>query len=76
MPQQPPSAALSFFLFFAGVLLGYGVLHSHGLAAGKHITETWARLAVPFRLLVIAGFVSFAYGFGGLLNALLASRHR
>ena len=74
MPQPPPSAALSFFLLFAGILLGYGVLRSHGLAAGMPVTEVWARLAVPFRLLVLAGFVGCAYGAGGLLNAALARR--
>ena len=34
MPQKPPSAPLSFFLFFAGMLLVYWVLRTHGLQPG------------------------------------------
>ena len=76
MPQKPPSAPLAFFLFFAGMLVGYWVFRTHGLAAGIDATRVWAGLRVPLRMLVLASFVACAYGAGGLLNAFLASRRR
>jgi len=76
MPQKPPSAALSFFLLFGGLLVGYWAMQTHGLASGHPLTEVWARLQVPWRMLVLASFASTAYGLGGLLNAFLAARRR
>ena len=69
MARKPPSAPLSFFLFFAGLLLAYWVLHRHGLQPGVPMMQAWQRLATPQRLLALIGFVGSAYGLGGLLNA-------
>ena len=74
MAGKPPSAPLAFFLFFAGLLLAYWVMQSHGLHAGVPAVEVWARLAAPQRLLVLIGFVGSAYGFGGLLSSLRQER--
>lgn len=76
MPQKPPAAPLSFFLFFAGMLLVYWVLRTHGLQPGVPVVRVWEGLATPQRLLALIGFVGSAYGLGGLLNAFLAARKR
>ena len=41
MPQKPPSAPLSFFLFFAGMLLVYWVLRTHGLQPGVPVMRSF-----------------------------------
>ena len=76
MPQKPPSAPLSFFLFFAGLLLAYWVFRTHGWQPGVQAMQVWAGLAALQRLLALVGFVGSAYGLGGLLNAFLSARKR
>jgi hypothetical protein len=67
------SAPVSLMVIVIGAGLIYYVFHSHGWSFGGDVAlgYTYRRLPVPFRGLVIAGFVMSAWGMGSFLNALL-----
>ena len=67
------SAPVSMMIIVIGSALSYYVLHAHGWNWGGDVplAYVYRTLGVPYRFLVIAGFIMSAWGMGSLLNALL-----
>jgi hypothetical protein len=70
------SAPVSLMVMVIGAGLIYYIFHSLGWSFGADVAfgYTYRSLPVPFRFLVIAGFVTSAWGTGSFLNALLLAR--
>ena len=69
MNGRGPNIFVSAGAFIIGAIMVYYVLSTH--SAGGNFSDTFRRLPLLWRAMVVAGFIATAYGTGGLLNHLL-----